>query len=52
MQTFPPMPAAAASLAGVLPQAEVKEVPGAGHMWEPEPMAAELAAFTLRCAAR
>jgi pimeloyl-ACP methyl ester carboxylesterase len=48
-QTFPPMPAAAASLAAVLPQAEVKEMPGAMHMWEPEPMGAELAAFTIRC---
>jgi hypothetical protein len=29
-----------------------KEVPGAMHVWEPGPMAALLATFTTRCAAR
>lgn len=50
-QTYPQMPAAAASLVAVLPRAEAKQVPGAMHMWEPEPMAVELASFTTRCAA-
>ncbi len=51
-QTFPEMLTAAASLAAVLPHAEVQEVAGAMHTWEPASMAAVLAAFTTRCATR
>lgn len=50
-ETFPEMRAAATALATVLPHAEAKELPGAMHTWEPEPMAAELVVFTTRCAA-
>lgn len=50
--TYPEMLSAARMLALRMPHAVAKEVPGAGHAWDPEPMAAELVAFTLRCAAR
>lgn len=43
--TFPMMPAAAEVLASTLPRGTTEAVPGAQHSWEPEPMAARLAAF-------
>lgn len=48
--TFPEMPVAAASIVAAVPKGTEKEMPGAMHSWEPEPMAAELAAFTRSCA--
>ena len=47
--TFPEMTAAAERIGAVLPQTEVREVPGAGHRWEPEGFAPVLADF-VRCA--
>ena len=47
--TFPGMPEAAERVRSVLPQTEVREVPGAGHMWETETMAPVLAAFVRSC---
>ncbi|MGI8459072.1 MAG: alpha/beta fold hydrolase [Propionibacteriaceae bacterium] len=47
-QTFPEMPTAAALIADVVPGTSVKEIPGADHAWQPEPMAAELVAFARR----
>lgn len=49
-ETFPEMPVAAASVVARVPQGAQKEMPGAMHSWEPEPMAAELAEFARRCA--
>ncbi len=46
--TFPEMPTAAALIADVIAGTEVKELPGAGHTWDPAPMAAELVAFVRR----
>ena len=43
--TFPEMPAAAERIRSVLPQAEVREVPGAHHGWEPAGFAPVLAEF-------
>jgi len=51
-QTFPQMPLASARLVAAIPGATQKAVPGAMHSWEPEPMAAELAAFVAAAAAR
>jgi pimeloyl-ACP methyl ester carboxylesterase len=48
-ETFPVMRTAASLVVGAMPQAVEKEVAGAWHSWEPAPMAAELAAFTLSC---
>ncbi|PUB27181.1 pimeloyl-ACP methyl ester carboxylesterase [Promicromonospora sp. AC04] len=48
--TFPEMPVAAASIVASVEQGAEKELPGAMHSWEPEPMAAELAAFARACA--
>lgn len=45
-QTLPEMRAAAASLVAAIPGATQRTMPGAMHSWEPEPMAARLAAFT------
>lgn len=47
--TFPEMPAAARRLAEVLEQAEVREVGGAGHAWDPAAFAPVLATFTKAC---
>ena len=50
-ETFPEMPAGAKLIVEAVPNGTEKEVPGAGHAWEPEPMAAELAAFARACRA-
>ncbi|WP_026818776.1 alpha/beta fold hydrolase [Arthrobacter castelli] len=44
-ETFGEMTTAAERIVRTLPDAVMKEMPGAQHSWEPEPMAAELAAF-------
>lgn len=44
-ETFPEMTTAAQRIVQTLPNAAMKEMPGAHHTWEPAPMAAELAAF-------
>ncbi len=44
-ETFPVMPAGAKLIVEAVPNGTEKEMPGAGHAWQPEPMAAELAAF-------
>lgn len=44
-ETFPEMPVAAERIAVAVPNATVKQMPGAGHSWEPAPMAAELVSF-------
>lgn len=51
-ETFPEMPRAAARIIAVMPDALEKEVPGSDHVWQPEAMATELAAFVKSCAAR
>lgn len=48
-QTFPEMPVAAASIVAAAAKGTEKEMPGAMHSWEPEPMAAQLAEFARRC---
>ena len=50
VETFPEMPVAAASIVAAVPNGVEKEMPGAMHSWEPEPMAARLAEFTRECA--
>jgi pimeloyl-ACP methyl ester carboxylesterase len=50
VETFPEMPVAAASIVAAVPKGVEKEMPGAMHSWEPEPMAAELAEFARQCA--
>lgn len=50
VETFPEMPVAAASIVAAVPKGTEKEMPGAMHSWEPEPMAAELVEFTRQCA--
>jgi pimeloyl-ACP methyl ester carboxylesterase len=47
-ETYEIMVSAAESIAAAIPGAERKRLPGARHGWEPEPMAAELAAFVAR----
>lgn len=49
VETFPEMPVAAASIVAAVPQGTAKEMPGAMHSWEPEPMAKELSAFVRQC---
>jgi pimeloyl-ACP methyl ester carboxylesterase len=49
-QTFDEMITAADSVVASIPGAVQKRMPGANHMWEPEPMASELVAFTQRAA--
>jgi len=49
-QTFDEMITAADSVVAAIPGAVQKRMPGANHAWEPEPMAAELVAFTQRAA--
>ena len=49
-ETFPEMPVAAASIVAAVPKGTEKEMPGAMHSWEPEPMVAELAEFARACA--
>lgn len=49
-ETFPEMPVAATSIVAAVPKGTEKEMPGAMHSWEPEPMAAELAEFARACA--
>lgn len=44
-QTLPEMRAAADSLVSAIPGATQRQLPGAMHSWEPEPMAIELARF-------
>ncbi|RDI41547.1 alpha/beta fold hydrolase [Nocardia mexicana] len=44
-QTYPVMLTAADSLAAAIAGATRKRMPGAGHTWEPEPMAKDLAEF-------
>lgn len=48
-ETFPEMPKAAARIVEVIPDARKKEMPGSQHVWQPEAMAAELAAFVKSC---
>lgn len=43
--TFPMLVPAADSIVAAIPGATLKRMPGANHMWDPEPMAADLAAF-------
>ncbi|MFB2597156.1 alpha/beta fold hydrolase [Herbiconiux sp. P17] len=52
LETFPEMPVAAERIAAAIPGTVVKEVPGAEHSWEPEPMAHELAAFVKSASTR
>ena len=47
--THPGMPVAARLVADVLPQAEVREVGGAGHAWDPAAFAPVLATFAKAC---
>ena len=47
-ETYEIMVSAAELIAAAIPGAERKRLPGAQHGWEPEPMAAELAAFVAR----
>jgi pimeloyl-ACP methyl ester carboxylesterase len=49
--TFPSMVEAAERLRAVLPQTEVREVPGAHHAWDPAGFAPVLAGFVRSCAA-
>lgn len=44
-ETFDEMPIGARMIVAAVPDGVEKEMPGAMHSWEPEPMAAELAAF-------
>lgn len=44
-QTFDEMPIGARMIVAAVPNGSEKEMPGAMHSWEPEPMATELAAF-------
>ena len=44
-ETFPGMAEAAQAIADVVPGAQARQVPGAMHMWEPQPMAETLATF-------
>lgn len=44
-ETFPEMLTAADSIVAAIPGATQKRMPGAGHTWDPEPMANELAEF-------
>ncbi len=45
-ETFDEMPIGARMIVGAVSDGVEKEMPGAMHSWDPEPMAAELAAFT------
>lgn len=45
-QTLPVMRAAADSIVAAIPGATQRALPGAGHTWEPGPMADELVRFT------
>lgn len=49
--TFPELFDAAAAIAAAIPGATWKQVPGADHSWEPEPMARELVEFVTAAAA-
>ena len=49
-ESFPDILAAADALTTAIPGATFQRMPGADHMWEPKPMAAELAAFVTACA--
>lgn len=44
-ETFPVMPIAAKRIVAAIPGTAEKELPGAQHVWQPEPMAAVLATF-------
>jgi len=46
-ETYPIMLEAMARLTAAIPHATSRRMPGAGHFWEPESMAAELAAFVI-----
>jgi pimeloyl-ACP methyl ester carboxylesterase len=45
-ETFPELFDAAESIVAAIPGATWKQIPGADHSWEPEPMARELVRFT------
>jgi pimeloyl-ACP methyl ester carboxylesterase len=47
--TFPSMVRAAERIGSVLPQADVREVPGANHIWDPAGFAPVLAGFARSC---
>jgi pimeloyl-ACP methyl ester carboxylesterase len=49
-QTFDEMPIGARMIVAAVANGVEKEMPGAMHSWEPEPMATELAAFVLSVA--
>lgn len=49
-QTFDEMPIGAALIVEAVRRGTQKAMPGADHTWQPEPMAAELVAFTTACA--
>lgn len=49
-ETFDDMPIAAALIVKAVQTGTEKAMPGADHMWQPEPMAKELAEFTRACA--
>lgn len=51
-ETFPGMVEGAAALVAAIRGAVSKQMPGADHSWEPEPMAAELVRFVLAAARR
>ena len=51
VETFDEVLTAADAIAAAIPGARLQRMPGADHSWEPEPMAAELAAFVSACAA-
>ncbi|WP_448006018.1 alpha/beta fold hydrolase [Agromyces bauzanensis] len=50
-ESFVDILSAAEALTAAIPGAGFRRMPGADHMWEPAPMAAELAAFVTACAA-
>ncbi len=49
-QSFDDILSAAEALTAAIPGATFRRMPGADHIWEPESMAAELAAFVTECA--
>ena len=50
--TFPMLFGAAEALVAAIPGATWKQVPGADHSWEPEPMARELVDFVTAASLR
>lgn len=49
-ESFADILAAADALTAAIPGATFRRMPGADHIWEPKPMAGELAAFVTACA--